>query len=49
MSTHSQGAPRRRADADAGALHALSRRGFLTVGLGFSAMLACTALVPSLS
>ncbi|WP_354684755.1 hypothetical protein [Cupriavidus necator] len=29
--------------------HALSRRGFLKVGAGFSAALACTALVPSLA
>ncbi|UIF86246.1 hypothetical protein [Cupriavidus sp. UYPR2.512] len=41
--------PHRRADADAQALHALTRRGFLKVGLGFSAALACTALVPSLA
>ena len=41
--------PHRRADADAEALHALTRRGFLKVGLGFSAALACTALVPSLA
>lgn len=39
----------RRAVADADALHALTRRGFLKVGLGFSAALACTALVPSLA
>lgn len=41
--------PHRRADADAQALHALTRRGFLKVGIGFSAALACTALVPSLA
>ncbi len=41
--------PHRRADADAEALHALTRRGFLKVGIGFSAALACTALVPSLA
>ncbi|WP_427312067.1 hypothetical protein [Cupriavidus sp. H39] len=39
----------RRAVPDAEALHALTRRGFLKVGLGFSAALACTALVPSLA
>jgi len=52
MAPHSHGAPQRHADADAEALHALhalSRRGFLKVGLGFSAVLACTALVPSLA
>ena len=52
MPPHSQPAPHRRADAGAEALHALhalSRRGFLKVGLGFSAALACTALVPSLA
>ncbi|RDK07615.1 hypothetical protein [Cupriavidus lacunae] len=41
--------PHRRADADADTLHALTRRGFLKVGIGFSAALACTALVPSLA
>ncbi|SPR95886.1 hypothetical protein [Cupriavidus taiwanensis] len=39
----------RRAAADAAALHTLTRRGFLKVGLGLSAALACTALLPSLA
>ncbi|SPK74031.1 exported protein of unknown function [Cupriavidus taiwanensis] len=39
----------RREAAAAAALHALSRRGFLKVGLGFSAALACTALLPALA
>lgn len=42
-------APRRSAQADAETLHALSRRGFLKVGVGFTAALACAALVPSLA
>ncbi|SOY39646.1 conserved hypothetical protein; putative exported protein; putative outer membrane anchored protein [Cupriavidus taiwanensis] len=39
----------RREAAAAAALDALTRRGFLKVGLGLSAALACTALLPALA